>query len=494
MATGLYTSSVKKCVIPHYNSYTDSIKLPANAVFEAERGNYEKYGDSLSGAITGVCLPDQFSYYGLLSRENYIKNLFNALSCFTGQDVAISFLVASPAYKLREKDALTQRCPSNLVFKKGCLIIPRGEIVWSLLAIDSSNIAQGESEDDVFKIFIKESAVANPNNPGLILPSMEKKDEESRIHYEHLKIPADQRNITSKESNNSRYVYLNPTLYNRIKTFRCISPHEKTIFDQDFMLFSMNLMYVQSLSALALVSTPPKRLLQYPPGSRESICPPKKDSMCVLIPKVENLDTWSIQTDDGLSMDEKTICNNVVLVADAKRHNTCNTTNDLNHNIIHAIETQYMNSVREEYNILKSVEFQHMGLDSWYDIESQQFWKKIIINSYPNKVKNGDEDICTNAANCILTPLGVVAIRNICEGDPLIFKDHTINLKKIWMLPRSGWKCDIIPRELPVQEQLNDTEKAGIVKMSDPKIQKNPLNYNPSFITSLGTNISLLSD
>lgn len=514
MTTGLYTTSVNKCVIPHYTNYNNgSVTLPENKIFEAERGNYDKYGDRLSGAVSGICMPDLFSNFGLVSHEGYVKDLFYPLPCVAGRDIAVSFLVANPPYDVIDFDK-ESKCPKNIVFRKGCLIVPRGELIWALLALDADKIGNtgGENNDEEFKIYITQTIhqrkrkresveTGKPENEEVLEPipinvgDVQRQTEELKSHYNHLRA-ARFGGYKSIKVPNMKYVYLNPAIYNRIRSFRCISPVDRTLVDQDYMLFAMNLLYVQSLSMLALLSTLPNRLLQYPPGTKETICHTQRNTMSVVIPIVDNIAEWTIhQQMGGYAVVAESIPNNVVLIADVVSNNTCESRlSTLNHNIIQALEKEFMGPVRHEHQILKGIQLDCGNLTTWYDIEAQQFWKKLIANSYPSKIMAQGEVLTSYTPNCLLTPLGIVATKDICENDPIIVKESKLDLKNMRITERSGWHCDILPQDFTVSSQLDEQDKAGPLKQNDPRIQKNPLNYSPSFVSSMGTNFSILSD
>src|SRR5436190_11360093 len=126
----MYSTRLKKCVIPHYKQTggeSDELfkNWHINTVFESELDTYEKYGHRLSSAISGMCLGDLFTHYGLTQRDEYVKSLFSTISCYRGKDSIISFLVASRPYRIKNKELDQQPCLDNVVFEKGTLIIPR---------------------------------------------------------------------------------------------------------------------------------------------------------------------------------------------------------------------------------------------------------------------------------------------------------------------------------------------------------------------------------
>lgn len=585
---GVYSTGLKQCILPHYDKVsfglTQDINLPQNSIFDAQKEIFDSHGHIMSPVFLGMCAADLFTTFGLSSRDAFIRDIFSPIHCYTGNDVIVSYLVANNAYKIVDKDAFTPpSCrESNIVFKKGCLIVPRGEIIWSLLAYNAQTIAIGDDPSDQFKIYVSKCGGARvpgekrvnkletvgvdviykshysysndvneaqfddlppvvENEPILAdlvqVPvadgTEERKGEIVRIteennikqrEYNDKKIKYDkdvairalnvQQIVKSrfsseqKVANTTQYVYLNPNLYAKLKSFRCIDPHNMSLIDQDYILYTMNLFYSEFFSTLALISAPPDTLLMYPPGTLEMNCPPKPDTMVVTLPNYNDLidlKRWTItETEIGYGLKDAIraiveIPKNMILIGDLVSMNICRENMpNTNRNIVEAIEQKKMMSVRDEYSVIKRYNLETNSFKYFNENSGIQFFKKIIKNSYPETVKDGDTVISTYTPNCILTPLGIVATKSICENDPLVIGDHKLDIKQLNVQPKTGWSCEIESVQLPshVEAAIGGSEsgrkKAGVLRQFDQKELKFPLNYSPHFIAAMGTNINIL--
>jgi hypothetical protein len=584
---GIYSTGLKRCTLPHYDKasvgLTQDISLPHNLVFDAQKEIFDRYGHIMSPALLGICVADLFTTFGLSSKDSYVRDMFTPINCFTGKDTVVSYLVANSAYNIVEKDAFTpvQQVNTNIVFNKGCLIVPRGEILWSLLAYNANAIAIGDDPSDLFKIYVDrcggdegidieqkwtrpaagnddcikypshyEFSNKSANNlfpdwpPDPVEPVLELEplpvaaipneieinriNEANRLKQQvyaaamvqhnkdvdHVSLQREKylKSIYSSENKNAnetKFVYLNPNIYAKIKAFRCISPHNMSLMDQDFILYTMNLFYSQFFSTLALISTQPEILLMYPPATLEMICPKKPDTMVVALPRlqngvVENIDDWTIrEADIGYGLDVNvnriiSVPHNMILIADVISMNTCSETlSNTNRNVVEAIEHKLMSGVRDEYLVLKAYGLENTNLNHFNENTGRQFFKKIIKNSYPNKLQDDGTTISTFTPNCTLTPLGIVATKSICENDPLVIDNHQIDIKRIHVQPKTGWTCEIESVQLPTHvEEVSEiglsSKKAGVLRQSDQRELKFPLNFSPHFVTAMGTNINII--
>jgi hypothetical protein len=514
---GFYSTGIKECTLPHYDTFTKGLtgqdsSLASNKILDSQKQMYEKHGKRLSSTISGICVPDLFNTYGLTAKDEFIRDMFTPINCHTGKDAIVSYLVANNAYKFIEKDAFTiPQCANNIVFKKGCLIIPRGEILWSLLAYNANKLASGDDPTDVFKIYVDKCGGNIPGDDDLDVEWKIDDDRKYKSHYRFsdpnvAQAVRNRRDLDDHYSqvspDETKYVYLNPNIYARIKSFRCISPKNKSLVQQDFSLYTMNYYFAQFFAGLSLISSPPKALLMYPPGTLESICPPKADIMVVNLPNsndIEDLETWTNVevANEGYRIkgkDKFSVPRNMILIGDCKDMNTCSEPYDnTNFNVIEATERHSMVPVREEYAIFKIVVVENSQL-KYFGSNSQLYFKKIIKNSFPNKLSNNTLEISNFTPNCMLTPLGVVSTKNICEGDPLVMKDHTLDMTRIHIMPKTGWRCEIETKSMPGHYDDNSIidDVSGVLRETDQKNLKYPLNYTANFISSLGTNISIL--
>jgi len=495
----MYSTRLKKCVIPHYKQTggeSDELfkNWHINTVFENELDTYEKYGHRMSSAISGMCLGDLFTQYGLTQRDEYVKTLFSTISCYRGKDSIISFLVASRPYRIKNKELDLQPCLDNVVFQKGTLIIPRGELLWALLSIPGDKI--GTSNDpNSFRIYIQGVPDKDRIEP------IKQLDGEFQTHSNHLGIT----NISKKEINanpqsrpTTYYVKLNPFIYTKIKAYRCISPEGRNLEEQYFMLHKMNLLYSQSFGAMALMAVEARRLLQYPPGTRESICC-ERDLLNVGIPQshATNINRWAIKQEKEQNQNNNdgydytgTLPKNTIIFPEATNTDVCKSNRDGFHNFIQQFERNYFPKIREEYGDIK-INDNTFAVD--YDDSHSKFWFKLFNNTYPSKLTYQGEIISTFSHNCELTAVGVVSTRDICEGDPLIFDKNEMKIDQIHIPNQlSPWECLIEKMDIPEYRKLPDVEKVGETKNLQ-RVQANPLTYTSAFVTSLGTNITILS-
>lgn len=493
MTTGIYTSRIKNCVVPHYKrsgGETEELfkNFIINTIFEREIFMYNKYGNKLSSAISGVCIADLFTQYGLTQRDEYVKTLFSTISCYQGRDSVISFLVASRPYRI--KNALeNSNCPDNLVFDKNTLIIPRGEIMWSLLGIPGDKIGVN-GDPNSFKIFIQ--PVDDTNAINMVATT----GDEFKRHSEHLNITKIEKLLAEASKPDLHYVTLNPYIYTRIKAYRCIDTEGRNLDEQYFMLHKMNLLYSQSIGALSVIPVEAKRLLQYPPGTRESICC-KEDKLNIGVPKsfCNDIDTWAKKDEKkegGAFIYTGNVPRNTIIFPECESADVCKNNRDGFHNFIQQYESSHVAKIREEYADIKPNE--NSNIPNCFDDNQKAYWYKFIRNTYPRELRFKNEIVSSFTPNCKITPVGVVSTRRICEGDPLIFEGNALEIDQIHTPhTKSLWDCAIEQLEIPEFKKLADDEKSGESRNTSAKISANPLSYSGSpFVTSLGTNITIL--
>lgn len=516
MSKSIYSTNITKCVVPHYknDSSGESSEFFANwkmnSVFEQEYETYMRKGHKISSAMSGLCEADLFYYFGLVQRDEYVRTLFSAISCFTGKDSVVSYLEAGRPYKLLNSNPENSSCPDNIVFNKHCLIIPRGELLWSLLAIPGDKIAVSNNANN-FRIFI------HPVEERDRLEKLTTVDDEFKLHKQHLGLDNLKEN-TSGATQKTYYVTLNPFLYTRIRSFRCIPPEGRSLDEQHFMIHKMNAFYTHSLGAISLLSTNARRLLQYAPGTREILCT-GTDKINVGIPKkfyegttsatpststapvtsTPILSKWARSEEDergtdkfyGYDYDNKKLPVNTIVFPEAKEIDVCKSNRKDFHSFIQYYEQSMMTKIREEYADIKSDD--SFKLIDAYDNDSKTFWYKLIKNTYPSKLTYKEDTISQFTPNCMLTPLGVVAIRDICLNDPLIFEENTMEIDKINKNKySSNWECSIETLEMPDYKRIANVEKAGEPSNPPPRVQANPMAYSSAFVTSIGTNITIL--
>lgn len=492
MTTGLYTTRIKQCVVPHYKkSGGESEELfknfIMNKIFEREIYMYNKYGNKLSSAISGLCITDLFTQYGLTQRDDYIKTLFSTISCYMGRDSVISYLVASKPYRTISNE---NTCPDNIVFEKNTLIIPRGEIMWALLGIPGDKIGVN-IDPNSFKICIQ--SVKDNNNP---LPTITTSGDEFKLHKDHLKIKEIKKHTTGTPPT-IYYVTLNPYIYTRIKAYRCIDTEGRNLDEQYFVLHKMNLLYSQSIGSLAVIPVEAKRLLQYPPGTRESICC-DKDVLNIGVPSsvCDTINSWAVKDDDnkiGKQFEyDGELCKNTIIFPECHNSDVCKNNRDGFHNFIQQYETSHISKIREEYADLKPDT--SVKIPDCFDDNHKAYWYKLIKNTYPTELKFKTDVVSQFTPNCKITPVGVVSIRRICEGDPLIFEGNILEIDLLnTPHTKSLWDCAIEQLEIPEYRKLADEEKSGEAKNTNARISANPLSFSGSpFVTSLGTNITIL--
>lgn len=492
MTTGIYTTRIKNCVVPHYKKTGGESEelfknFIMNTVFEREIYMYNKYGNKISSAISGICISDLFTQYGLTQRDEYVKTLFSTISCYQGKDSVISFLVASKPYRI--KSNLENDCPNNIVFEKNTLIVPRGEIMWSLLGIPGDKIGVN-SDPNSFKICIQKTDDAEPINMVATV------GDEFKRHMEHLKITKIEKFSGATQKPDLYYVTLNPYIYTRIKAYRCIDTEGRNLDEQYFMLHKMNLLYSQSIGALSVIPVEAKRLLQYPPGTRESICC-KEDTLNIGVPKsfCEDIGTWANKDDDdngrAYTYTGK-VPKNTIVFPECESSDVCKNNRDGFHNFIQQYESSHISKIREEYSDIKPSD--DSKIPKCFDDNQRSYWYKFIKNTYPTELQFKKEVVSSFTPNCKITPIGVVSIRRICEGDPLIFEGNSLEIDQIHSPhTRSLWDCAIEQLEIPEFKRLSDEEKSGESRNTSARTSANPLSYSGSpFVTSLGTNITIL--
>lgn len=491
MSTGIYTTRIKHCVVPHYKkSGGESEELfknfIINKVFEREVYMYNKYSQKLSSAISGVCIADLFTQYGLTQRDDYVKNLFSTISCYQGRDSVITYLVANKPYKITSH-AESNSCPDNIVFEKNTLIVPRGEIMWALLGIPGDLIGVN-SDPNSFKIVIQK--VTDEGN----LPKIATSSDEFKSHKDHLKLSK----IESLDADvpTLYYVTLNPYIYTRIKAYRCIDTHDRSLDEQYFMQHKMNLLYSQSIGALSVIPVEAKRLLQYPPGTRESICC-KNDILNIGVPDsvCTEIEKWAIKDDTKIGKAFKytgKLPKNTVVFPECKDSDICRNNRDGFHNFIQQYENSHISKIREEYADVKPDS--NTKIPDCFDDNHKSYWYKFIKNTYPTELKFKDEVVSSFTPNCKITPVGVVSIRRICEGDPLIFEGNSLEIDQLnTPHTKSLWDCSIEQLDIPEYKKIADEEKSGEIQATNARTTANPLSYSGSpFVTSLGTNITIL--
>jgi hypothetical protein len=489
MTTGIYTTRIKNCVVPHYKKTGGESEelfknFIINSVFEREIYMYNKYGNKISSAISGICISDLFTHYGLTQRDEYVKTLFSTISCYEGKDSVISFLIATRPYRIKTS---SETCPNNIVFEKNTLIVPRGEILWSLLGIPGDKIGMS-SDPNNFKIYIQSVDEADP------IHMVTTSDEEFKTHKEHLKITSIAKHTDATTRPELHYVTLNPFIYTRIKAYRCIDTEGRNLDEQYFMLHKMNLLYSQSIGALSVIPVGAKRLLQYPPGTRESICC-KEDTLHIGVPKsyCGEIDNWARKDSakQGQAYDYTgKVPKNTVVFPECENSDVCKNNRDGFHNFIQQYENSHIVKIREEYADIKPSE----DIPKCFDDTQRSYWFKFIKNTYPTQLKFRTEVVSSFTPNCRLTPIGVVALRRICEGDPLIFDSNALEIDQIHSPhTKSLWDCAIEQLEIPEYKQLADDIKPGESKTTNARVSANPLSYSGSpFVTSLGTNITIL--
>jgi len=494
----MYSTRIKKCVCPHYKG-NDGSQLAEvmknvyiNVVFEGQVSIYEKYGHRMSTAICGMCLADLFAQYGLTQKDDNVKTLFSNMSCFSGKDSGVSLLVASMPYIMRNNNLDNQKCPSNVLYPPGTLVLPRGEFAWQLLSIPGDRICTS-LDPHTFRIYITRVKDRDRIEP------IKNVGGELKSHREHLgitkveTIPLDD-DVTKRHD--AYYVTLNPFIYTRIKAYRCVPPEGRNLEDQFFMLHKMNLLYSQTMGAMAVIPVEAKRLLQYPPGTRETTCCPP-DLLNVGIPESvsTDIDAWAIKEEkeqhknhvDGFNI-TGSLPKNMIFFPDAKDFDTCKSNIDNFHNFIQEYESSYISQIREEYAEIKV----DRDFYDYFDDNQRAFWYKFIKHTYPSKLSFKGEVISSFTPNCQLTPLGVVAIRNICQNDYLVFKDNEMKIDEIHLPNKiSPWECVIEKVDIPEYRKIPDSEKAGET-INKQRVQANPLTFTPAFVTSLGTNITIL--
>lgn len=512
MSKSIYTTSVTKCVVPHYKNDTGEsgqffANWNMNSVFEQEHDRYVKKGHKMSSAIAGLCEADLFSQYGLVTHDEYVKTLFSTMSCYKGKDTVVSFLEAGRPYKLLSPNVDQPNCPDNVVFRKYCLIIPRGELMWALLAIPGDKI--GVSNDsNSFKIYI------HSVKDGVRVSAVAVSSDEFKSHAAHLNFTKVEKKADAASKPDAYYVTLNPFIYTRIRAYRCIPPEGRTLDEQHFMVHKMNAFYTHSIGALALISVSAKRLLQYPPATREQLCI-DTDLLNVGIPesffktpaaesaevggegqagtqklKWAHFEAGAVSDINNSGFEyEGSLPKNMIVFPESKDSDVCRSNRKDLHSFIQHYEHSIMVKVREEYGEVKP---DYAVLDC-YDEEEKPFWYKLIKNTYPTKLTFNNEVISHFTPNCMLTPLGVVAIRDICEGDPLIFEENVMPIDKIDINKYSSpWECSIETLNMPDYRRISDFEKAGEPLNPPPKVQANPMSYTSAFVTSIGTNITIL--
>lgn len=500
MSRSIFSTNIKKCILPHYSkgigeNNQDLFKSwTINSIFEAEMPLYEKFGNKLSSAISGLCITDLFTQYGLAQRDEYLNNMFPVLSCFQGpRDSIMSFIVASKPYKMVNSEEPT--CSDNIVFKKGCLIIPRGELLWSLLSIPGDKI--GTSNDaNAYKIYVHSVDTADSR-----LESVRTSSEEYKSHIEHLKITkVETKPIADENKEDQYYVTLNPFIYTRIKAYKCISLENKTLEEQYFIIHRMQLLFAQTIGSLSLLSVHPQRLLQYPPATCDQICS-SNDILNVGIPSLyfDDMKRCAIKEEkelhknkyEGFTYTGK-LPSNTIVFPESHEANACKSNRDGQlHSFLLEYEKTHLPKVRDEYSEIKA------GVDftaaNYFDDEQKTYWFKIIKNSYPNKLKHKDQDISSYEPNVTLSPLGVVALRDVCLHDPLIFKSNEMHIEKInTPSNRPSFDCTIENQQFPEYKHLSHLKKAGEGSSPVPRVQASPLGYSSSFVTSIGTNITIL--
>jgi len=494
----MYSTRIKKCILPHYKkSGGESDELfknwHINSVFESQTDTYDKYGHRMSSAIAGMCLADLFTQYGLTQRDEYVKSLFSTISCYSGKDSVISFLVASRPYNIKNKEQEQPTCPDNVVFEKGTLIIPRGELLWALLSIPGDKI--GTSNDpNSFRIYIQ--SVDDKDS----IEAVKRLGDEFKSHADHLGItniekkPLDA-DVTKRTP--AYYITLNPFIYTRIKAYRCIPPDGRNLEEQYFMLHKMNLLYSQTIGAMAVIPVEAKRLLQYPPGTRESICC-GRDLLNVGIPQTyaADLGGWAIKEEvheiknnnGGYTYTGK-IPRNTIIFPEVLQSDVCKSNREDFHSFVQQYESNYVGKIREEYGDIK-IDIDNFA--EYFDDTQRSYWYKFIKNTYPTKLTFKDDEISKFTPNCRLTALGLVATRKICDGDPLILVENEMKIDQIHIPNRvSPWECSIENVDIPDYRRLADDEKAG-ESINNQRVQANPLTFTSAFVTSLGTNITIL--
>lgn len=493
MTTGIYTTRIKNCVVPHYKKHGGESEelfknFIMNTIFEREIYMYNKYGNKLSSAISGICIADLFTQYGLSQRDEYIKTLFSTISCYQGKDSVISFLTANKPYKLKNSQE-NNNCPDNIVFEKHTLIIPRGELMWSLLGIPGDKIGIN-SDPNSFKICIQK--VDDTEAISMVSTT----NDEFKEHKNHLKLTKIEKFSGTGSKPQLYYVTLNPYIYTRIKAYRCIDTEGRNLDEQYFMLHKMNLLYSQSIGALSVIQVEAKRLLQYPPGTRESICC-KGDILNIGVPKTfcEEIDKWATKVEGDVGQAYTytgSVPRNTIVFPECENVDVCKSNRDGFHNFIQQYENSHISKIREEYADIKPDE--SLKIPACFDDNQKSYWYKLIRNTYPKELKFREEVVSSFTPNCQITPIGVVSTRRICEGDPLIFEGNTLEIDQIHRPhTRSLWDCSIEQLEIPEYKRLADEEKSGESKNTSAKISANPLSYSGSpFVTSLGTNITIL--
>lgn len=490
MTTGIYTTRIKKCVVPHYKKTGGESEelfknFIMNTIFEGEINMYNRYGNKISSAISGVCITDLFTQYGLTQRDEYVKTLFSTISCYQGKDSIISFLVATKPYRIKTN---SDTCPNNIVFEKNTLIIPRGELLWSLLGIPGDKIGMSNDANG-FKIFIQ------PIDDGDNMLMVATVTDEFKEHKEHLGITKIEKS-TETQKPPLYYVTLNPYIYTRIKAYRCIDTEGRNLDEQYFMLHKMNLLYSQSIGALSIIPVEAKRLLQYPPGTRESICC-KADTLNIGVPKsfCDNIDSWAVKDsqDKGQAFKyEGKVPKNAIVFPESLSSDICKNNRDGFHNFIQQYENSHIIKIREEYADIKPDA--DAKIPDCFDVNQKSYWYKFLRNTYPNELKFKNEVVSSFTPNCKLTPIGVVATRRICEGDPLIFEGNSLEIDQINSPhTKSLWDCAIEQIDIPEYKKLSDEDKSGESRSTTAKVSANPLSFSGSpFVTSLGTNITIL--
>lgn len=451
----------QKCVIPHYIDFVDDAfnKYPENKIFEAHRELYKEFGNKMSAAVAGLCVADLYAVYGLVSLEGSARNIFKCIIPNDVQDTNISFLTAT-ATTVAIVDA---NRPDNIVFSKGCLIVPRGEILWSLLAYDAAEnfkINDDDDDDDDFKIYLTFSKKVTANDhrkktPPFTLPYYKRKEEvgwgerKKLSHYSHLEIDT---NLATEYAAQeaiakSRYVYLNPNINNFIKSFKYIAPrqdhHQQS--DRKYLLFASNLFFIQTITGLSLLSTHANRLLMYPPSNNERICMKRKNEMSITIPRsndtVARLRSFSLfEKGTGYTNPECIISRNVVLFANVRPPPSSDADKPpqiaFNSEIVRVFEREKIKNIRETNNndnrLLETTTTTDglKELKEFFDIESYRYFNRILQNTYPNVLKFGKETtLATYTPNCMMTSIGLVATKNICQREFLIVQGNVFDLK-----------------------------------------------------------------
>jgi hypothetical protein len=376
----------------------------ANTTFEIHTTMYKRFAQSKS-IICGLCIVDLFTVFGLTQR-NTSKALFNL-----NISASHAYLVGNRAYKYKAGGGQTPIA----VFKKGCLLIPRGEIIYSLLAYRQDDLTL----HDEFRIYITTDA-----------------------------------DFENGDANKTgRYVTLNPNLMCKLRSFRSIEDHLQ--LGGEYGALVLSLLYVQSVTGLSLLSCSPETLMKISPSNGHSFValPGQsnrlKNRMSVHIkePLYADSKDWTLDdkqikiTPEWKPMSELLEPFRITTVTSQDSCVPLEHLKDQYGGLINSMERNTMSRIRHE---LDEMELFYSSNDSTFpkldefknrkifdSPQSLSFFKNIIFSTFPKTWKDNDtnEQIYFMKENCIFTELGLVACRDICENDCIIIDETEIRTR-----------------------------------------------------------------